>query len=227
MKRVLTIIKELTTIPLVGQTEAGSAEVQPARDSQPKATNCRWGGSYTPAIPFYELLRQFRALLCLKKPPCRRQGSLLTVKWICPIHAEPIHFYKTGYGIILSDDVQESPFYVLGFLNSPLLFQHLLKIGTTLRGGYVRFWTQFITKLPIRRIDFDNPEDRAKHDKMVSLVDRMLDLHKKLAAARVPDEKTRIQRQIDTTDKQIDKLVYELYGLTDEEIKIIEESQHG
>ena len=90
MKRVLTIIKELITIPLVGQTEAGSAEVQPARDSQLKATNCRRDGSYTPAIPFYELQRQFRALLCLKKPPCRRQGSLLTVKWICPIHAEPI-----------------------------------------------------------------------------------------------------------------------------------------
>ena len=91
MKRSLTIIDELTRIPLVGETEAGSAEVQPARDSQLKATNCRRDGSYTPAIPFYELQRQFRALLCLKKPPCRRQGSLLTAKWICPIHAEPLH----------------------------------------------------------------------------------------------------------------------------------------
>jgi len=33
-----------------------------------------------------------------------------------------------------------------------------------------------------------------------------------------------IQRQIDATDKQIDKLVYELYGLTNEEIQIVEES---
>jgi hypothetical protein len=31
-----------------------------------------------------------------------------------------------------------------------------------------------------------------------------------------------IQRQIDATDKQIDTLVYELYGLTEEEIKIVE-----
>jgi len=46
--------------------------------------------SYTAAIPFYEFQRQFRAFLCLKKPPCRRQGSLLTAKWICPIHAEPL-----------------------------------------------------------------------------------------------------------------------------------------
>ena len=37
-----------------------------------------------------------------------------------------------------------------------------------------------------------------------------------------PEEKTRIQRQIDSTDEEIDKLVYELYGLTGEEIKIVE-----
>ncbi len=36
-----------------------------------------------------------------------------------------------------------------------------------------------------------------------------------------PDKKTKIQRQIDATDKQIDKLVYDLYGLTEKEIKIV------
>jgi hypothetical protein len=70
--------------------------------------------------------------------------------------------------------------------------------------------------------DFDNSDDNRIHTKMVGLVEQMLDLHKQLAAAKIPDEKTRIQRQIDTTDKQIDKLVYDLYGLTEEEIKIVE-----
>jgi len=132
------------------------------------------------------------------------------------------HFYKTAYGIILSKDVQESSFYILGLLNSALLFQHLLKIGTTLRGGYVRFWTQFISKLPIRTIDFNNPDDKAMHDKMVKLVEQMLELHKKLAAAKIPDDKTKIQRQIDVADKQIDNLVYKLYDLTEEEMEIVE-----
>jgi hypothetical protein len=80
----------------------------------------------------------------------------------------------------------------------------------------------YVKKLPIRTIDFDNPDEKAIHDKMVKLVERMLDLHKKLSAARIPDEKTKIQRLISTTDNQIDKLVYSLYGLTDEEIKIVE-----
>jgi type I restriction-modification system DNA methylase subunit len=134
------------------------------------------------------------------------------------------HFYKTGYGIVLLDGVQESLFYLLGLLNTRLLFQYLRHIGTVLRGGYLRFWRQFIEQLPIRTIDFDNPEEKRMHNKMVSLVDTMLGLHKKLYSAKVPSEKTKIQRQIDATDKKIDQLVYELYSLTEEEIKIIEES---
>jgi len=43
-----------------------------------------------------------------------------------------------------------------------------------------------------------------------------------LAAARTADAKTLIQRQIEATDRQIDRLVYELYGLTDAEIAIVE-----
>jgi len=40
--------------------------------------------------------------------------------------------------------------------------------------------------------------------------------------AKTPDEKTRIEREIRATDEQIDKLVYELYGLSEYEIKIVE-----
>ena len=47
-------------------------------------------------------------------------------------------------------------------------------------------------------------------------------LHKELAAARTPTEKTPLQRQIEATDRQIDRLVYELYGLSEEEIRIVE-----
>ena len=57
---------------------------------------------------------------------------------------------------------------------------------------------------------------------MVHLVEQMLALHRQLAAAKTPQDQTVLQRQIDATDRQIDQLVYELYGLTDEEIQIVE-----
>ena len=62
---------------------------------------------------------------------------------------------------------------------------------------------------------------------MVSLVERMLSLHKNLAAAKTPDEKKVLQRQITTTDRQIDHLTYKLYHLADDEIKIVQESQNS
>jgi type I restriction-modification system DNA methylase subunit len=55
-----------------------------------------------------------------------------------------------------------------------------------------------------------------------ALVDRMLALHKHLTTAKTDHEKTAIQRQIPATDREIDNLVYELYGLTEEEIAIVE-----
>ena len=47
-------------------------------------------------------------------------------------------------------------------------------------------------------------------------------MHKQLPEAKTGQEQTLIQRQIDATDRQIDKLVYELYDLTEDEIKIVE-----
>jgi len=57
---------------------------------------------------------------------------------------------------------------------------------------------------------------------MVSLVDSMLALHKQLTTAKSAAQKVIMQRQIDATDAEIDRLVYDLYGLTAEEIAIVE-----
>ena len=82
----------------------------------------------------------------------------------------------------------------------------------------------YLSQLPIRPIDFTNKQDKAQHDKMVSLVERMLALHKRLSSAKSDHERTVLRRQIQSTDHEIDHLVYELYELTDEEIRIVEES---
>ena len=79
-----------------------------------------------------------------------------------------------------------------------------------------------MTPNPIRTINFDDSTDVARHDQMVSLVNNMLDLNKKLSESKIPQAIEVLKRQIDSTDKQIDHLVYNLYDLTDEEIKIVE-----
>jgi hypothetical protein len=129
-----------------------------------------------------------------------------------------------GFSITITENKHLLPRYVLGILNSKLLFWYLEFISNRFRGGWITCTKQYVGKLPIRTIDFSDPQDVARHDKMVSLVERMLDLHKRLAETKAGHEKTLLQRQIEATDKQIDRLVYELYGLTEEEIKIVEEA---
>jgi hypothetical protein len=50
----------------------------------------------------------------------------------------------------------------------------------------------------------------------------MLAIQQRLAAAKTPQEKTALERQVTATDTQLDHLVYDLYGLTEAEIKIVE-----
>jgi hypothetical protein len=56
----------------------------------------------------------------------------------------------------------------------------------------------------------------------VAQVDTILALHARLAVARTPDAQTHLAREIAATDRAIDALVYELYELTPEEIRIVE-----
>jgi hypothetical protein len=111
---------------------------------------------------------------------------------------------------------------LLGLLNSSALDFVLHSIASTKQGGYFEYKPMYIKQLPIRTINFSDLADKIRHDRMVELVGQMIDLHKQLAEAKEPQTKTVLQRQIETTDKQIDQLVYKLYMLTDEEIKIVE-----
>ena len=88
MRTCLTEMSWTMTMPLVGETEAGSAQVQPVRDSRTKATDGRRDDGVMPVIPSSPI--PSRAFLCLKKPPRRRRGKELIVKGVCPFHAEPL-----------------------------------------------------------------------------------------------------------------------------------------
>jgi hypothetical protein len=79
-----------------------------------------------------------------------------------------------------------------------------------------------VRNLPIKTINFSNPTEKAQHDKLVALVDNMLELQNKYREARMERDKELYERQIRIVDKQIDGLVYELYGLTDDEVKVVE-----
>jgi len=134
-------------------------------------------------------------------------------------------FTYDSQGVIYSNNatfiIPKNDLLLLGVLNSKLGWFLISKYCTQIQGGYQLIF-QYLGKIPIRTINFSDPVDKARHDRMVTLVTQMLDLNKRLQDAHLDHEKTLLQRQIEATDAAIDKLVYELYELTAEEIKIIE-----
>ena len=129
-----------------------------------------------------------------------------------------------GYGIELKPEVSFSPYYLLGLLNSQLLDWQVKLVNSRFGNGYYSFNKQYIEPLAVRPIDFSNQQDTARHGQMVELVQKMITLHTQLSAVKIAHDRNLVQRQIDMTDRQIDLLVYELYGLTEEEVKIVEEA---
>ncbi|PZS16352.1 MAG: hypothetical protein DLM57_10480, partial [Pseudonocardiales bacterium] len=78
------------------------------------------------------------------------------------------------------------------------------------------FWNS-ISKLPIRRIAPTDPS----HQRMIELVQRMIDLNNTRDNARTAPAQTRLERQLQVTGDHIDALVFELYGFTADEAEIV------
>ena len=119
-------------------------------------------------------------------------------------------------------DIGHDSKYLLGLLNSKLLSKHLRAVCPPKLSGYVKFTAKALSATPIRIIDFSKPADKALHDKLMVLVDKILGLMPKLRTATSESEKTTLQNAATATDQQIDQLVYELYNLTPEEIALVE-----
>ncbi len=127
-----------------------------------------------------------------------------------------------GFTITISEKCPLKETYILGLLNSKLLFWLLKQTSNVFRGGWITCTKQYFGELPIRNINFDDAAEKVAHDKMVSLVEQMLDAKKHSQAARTDKDKTFYQDRCNALDRQIDRLVYELYALTPEEVEIVE-----
>jgi len=153
-----------------------------------------------------------------EKIVCRQTGDriicmLIDDKFIC----------RDNLHIILHKDRNYNLKYLLSILNSSFCDFCYRAINPEKGEALAQIKRQHLGQLPIRTIDFSNPEEMAKHDKLVSLVDNMLELQKKYHEARMDRDKELYERQIKIVDAQIDRLVYDLYGLTEEEIKVVED----
>jgi type I restriction-modification system DNA methylase subunit len=108
--------------------------------------------------------------------------------------------------------------YVLGLLNSKVVEFFMRNSSPMFSGGYYKYHTQYIEHIPVIEAE---PDARSR---LISLVERILLLNQQLSkfSDKKTNESAKIELEIKKTDSEIDNLVYELYGLTDREIEIVE-----
>ena len=108
----------------------------------------------------------------------------------------------------MKDGVELSIKYLLGLLNSKLLDWHYGFIGKP-KGKAREYFNEPLSLIPIKRISL------AEQQPFIALVNQILTAKKKDPNANTS-----------ALVKQIDEIVYKLYGLTDEEIRIVEEEKN-
>ncbi|MHA1331968.1 MAG: Eco57I restriction-modification methylase domain-containing protein, partial [Candidatus Hodarchaeales archaeon] len=158
--------------------------------------------------PREEKLYNCENILSIRKT---RRASFSLVNFPC--------YVSRVFLILQPISFHESKKYLLGILNSQLV-QFWLYYKGKKQGDQLQVDKGPLLNIPIRTIDDNNSREVQTQNHMVILVEHMLELHKR--TPQTPYEQERLEREIAATDAQIDRLVYNLYGLTEEEIKIVE-----
>jgi hypothetical protein len=121
----------------------------------------------------------------------------------------------TDTTVLFDNGQAENLKYILAILNSSLMTYRFKSIGKLKSNGILEYFWNSVSKLPVRRIDFTKAEERAAHDELVRLADRMTSLGQ--------EEASEIRaRQMAPVDKKIDEIVYGLYRLGQKQIEIVE-----
>jgi len=152
----------------------------------------------------------------------RETGNRITAT----IDLENRYFLSSLYAIYPKSPTEIlSLHYLLAMLNSSIATYFVKKVALELtKGAFTKLRTNQLARLPIRRINFSDPADKQKHDEIVVKVEAMLEAKKELASAKTDKDKNYYEAKCTGLDRQIDRLVYDLYGLTADEIHLVEES---
>jgi SAM-dependent methyltransferase len=148
----------------------------------------------------------------------RQIGQVPIATWI----PAGIFTLNTIYNIFFTREAPVDLRFVLAVINSRACCWYWQQCFFDQKRTFPKVKKPDLLALPIPVVGAADMHRRRQHDRVVDLVGRVLALHRELAAAKSEGQRQAIQRQIDATDAEIDRLVYELYGLTPEEIAIVE-----
>jgi hypothetical protein len=113
------------------------------------------------------------------------------------------------------------------FWTHRLLSYFAVKHSPLFSGGFYKFSGPYLKHLPIRRIDFNDPEEVKLHDELAKLSEHCRALTDAFRAARAPQERTGLRRQLRGAQRRLDELVNHLYSLTSHERVLLDTHPDG
>ena len=133
-----------------------------------------------------------------------------------------------GYCVVsIPSDLQYSIYYIQALLCSRQGEWLASKYGEIFKGGYISRGTKVLYQIPVRTIDFSNPEEKRMHDDIVERQKKLIGLGDRMSKASDNKRKlTPLQRRFDDLKREQQYAINALYGMTEEEasrIPIIKE----
>ena len=160
---------------------------------------------------------------------CKREDIFLTsekiffrrvsANIIATLDTNQFYALNTLIAVNLKPTTNESIKFILGLLNSKLIDFYYQKFLKSTKKVFSEIQARQIAELPFPKIESNQSKE---HDQIVTSVDQLLKLNKDLQAETLESKKEQIKRKIDHFEDKINELVYKLYDLTEEEIKIVE-----
>ena len=158
-------------------------------------------------------------LVYSKERICIRQIGAVP---IATIIAPYIFTLNTIYNVYLKDDGKISLKFILGLINSKLIKYFWRKMNSDEKKTFPKIKKEAILSIPIKQIDFTSKSEKSLHDEIVQLVTTMLQLQQQKQSATLPEQVQQLEQRITYTDEKINEKVYGLYGLSAEEVGVVE-----
>ncbi len=116
------------------------------------------------------------------------------------------------YGIEMKQDTKESIFYIQALLNHWLLERVVKSKASKFRGDYYSHGKQFIEKLPIYKIDFEDSNETKIHDHIVDSVRKLMQLKKERDELRTREQRKSFESLINMEERCLEEYITNLYG---------------
>jgi type I restriction-modification system DNA methylase subunit len=145
-------------------------------------------------------------------------------KIIATFDADEFYYDSLSYGIKLKANVNISLLFILGLLNSKLINYIHEGLSDNKDKVFAKVLATNLSKLPIPQKIVSSNGSKEWCDEIVKLVDQLLQLSGDKTEVKLQTRLSQVESKIDYCANRIDEIVYQLYELTDEEIKIIESS---